>query len=115
MARIVLGARPKSFTRKVTVELPEGGQGSVSWSFIYRTRTEFGALLDEIFASAGVTPSSQQAEDVKVSLADAFACTRDANADYLMRIADGWDLDAEFSRAAFSDEASRLASSAECR
>jgi len=99
MARIVLGSRPKSFKRRVSVDLPEGGQGSVGWVFVYRTRTEFGALLDEIFGSAGVAPASQQDADVKVSLADAFARTRDANADYLMKIAEGWDLDAEFSRA----------------
>ena len=99
MAKIILGSRPKSFKRKVSVDLPEGGVGSVSWSFVYRTRTEFGALLDDIFGAAGVAPASQQDADVRVVLKEAFERTRDANADYMMRIADGWDLDAEFSRA----------------
>lgn len=99
MAKIKLGQRPKNFKKIITVDLPEGGKGTVEFSFIYRTRTEFGALVDEITEAAGVKVASQSEEDVKFSLKQAMEKTVDSNADYIMRLADGWNLDEEFSRA----------------
>lgn len=98
MAKIVLGKRPKNFKRVVSFDLPEGGKGSIEVSFLYRTRTEFGAFVDELLDAAGVTPASQSDEDVKFSLAKALEKTVDTNSDYIMKIVDGWNLDAEFSR-----------------
>lgn len=98
MAKIVLGARPKHFKRTITVELPEGGKGSVEMQYIYRTRTEFGVFIDELFKDANVIPPSQSEDDVKFSMAEALAKTSETNADYILKVADGWNLDAEFSR-----------------
>jgi hypothetical protein len=98
MAKIKLGARPKNFKKTITVPLPEGGEGKVEASYIYRTRTEFGTFIDELFKAAGVAPKSQADEDVTFSLREALEKTRDTNADYLMKIMDGWNLDEEFSR-----------------
>lgn len=100
MAKITLGKRPKNFKKTIKVALLDGTEGSVSVSYLYRTRTEFGAFVDDLFAKAGVTPASQADEDVKFSLEEALARTRDTNADYILQIADGWDLDVEFSRQA---------------
>ena len=100
MAKIILGKRPKSFKRTLSVALPEGEVGSIELSFIYRTRTEFGVFVDELLSAAQVVPASAADDDLKFSLADALSKTRDTNADYIMRIVDGWNLDAEFSRAA---------------
>lgn len=100
MAKITLGKRPKSFKRPITVPMLEGGDGKMELSFIYRTRTEFGAFVDDMFQAAGVQVASQAEEDVKFSLARALEKTRDSNADYIMAICDGWNLDVEFSRAA---------------
>lgn len=99
MAKIKLGSRPKNFKRSITVTLPEGGKGTVEMSYIYRTRSEFGAFVDELFSSAGVKPASQSDEDVKFSLKDALEKTRDQNADYILLIADGWNLDEDFTKA----------------
>lgn len=99
MAKIVLGKRPKNFKRNIKVDLPEGGVGEVEISYIYRTRTEFGQFIDEMMDAAGVKPESASAEDQKFSLEEALAKTRDTNADYIMKVADGWNIDAEFSRA----------------
>ncbi|MFD0669722.1 phage tail assembly chaperone [Ramlibacter sp. MAHUQ-53] len=99
MAKIVLGKRPKNFKRSITVDLPEGGKGGIEVSFIYRTRTEFGAFVDELMNSAGVKQTGQSDEEVKFSLEDALSKTRDSNADYILKIADGWNLDEDFSRA----------------
>lgn len=98
MAKIVLGKRPKNFKKVLKVTLPEGGEGTIELNYIYRTRTEFGAFLDELFASAGVKPESASEEDVKFSVKEALEKLRDTNSDYLMKIADGWNLDVEFNR-----------------
>jgi hypothetical protein len=100
MARIKLGARPKTFESTVTVPMPEGGTASVRMQYRYRTRTEFGAFVDELVAAAGTAPpASQQDEDVRFSLLQALESTRDTNADYILKIAEGWDLDVDFNRA----------------
>jgi hypothetical protein len=96
MAKITLGKRPKNFKRVLSVDLPEGGKGTIEVSYIYRTRTEFGAFVDELFGKAGVAPAND--EDVKFSLKEALEKTRDTNADYIMKIVDGWNLDDEFTR-----------------
>lgn len=98
MAKIVLGKRPKSFKRVVSFDLPEGGKGSIEASYVYRTRSEFGVFIDELLGAAGEVPASTSEEDVKFSLAKALEKTIDANADYIMKIVDDWNLDTEFSR-----------------
>lgn len=97
MAKIVLGKRPDAFKKKITVALPEGGMGELTISYIYRTRTEFGAFVDEVFKDAGVKPAGKSDEEVRISLAEALAKTIEMNAEYIMKIANGWDLEAEFS------------------
>jgi len=100
MGRIKLGARPKTFSHTVTVQMPEGGTASVRMQYRYRTRTEFGQFVDDLVRAAGTAPpASQQDEDVRFSLHAALEATRDTNADYILQIAEGWDLDEEFNRA----------------
>lgn len=98
MAKIILGKRPKSFKRIITVDLLEGGKGTIEVSYLYRTRSEFGQFVDELMEAAGVKLESQTDDDVKFSLAEALKRTLETNADYIMKIADGWNLDVEFSR-----------------
>lgn len=98
MAKIVLGNRPKSFKKKVTVQMPEGGTGEITVSYVYRTRKEFGVFVDEVFKDAGVKPAGQTDEEVRFSLAEALAKTTEINADYIMKIAEGWDIPEDFTR-----------------
>lgn len=98
MAKLTLGARPKNFKRVINVELPEGGSGSIEVSYIYRTRTEFGAFVDDLFGNTGVKPESESDADVKFSLKDALQKAGDSSVDYIMKIVDGWNLDEDFSR-----------------
>lgn len=100
MAKIKLGNRPKSFTRTVTFPMLDGTEGSIECVFKYRTRTEFGAFIDEIAEKAGAKPKAQEAE--KFSLAALMEKTRDTNADYLLQVLDGWNLDVELSRDALA-------------
>ena len=100
MAKIILGKRPQNFKRTITVDLLEGGKGSVEVSYLYRTRSEFGKFVDDLMDAAGMTLSDQTEEEVKFSLEQALKKTLETNADDIMTIADGWNLDVEFSRAA---------------
>jgi hypothetical protein len=96
MSKIVLGKTPKSFKRTVTVDMLDGTKGSIECEFKYRTRTEFGKFLDSIFADAGVKPTDA---DEKVVIAEVMAKTRDTNADYLIQVLDGWNLDEDLNKA----------------
>lgn len=95
MAVIKLGKTPKSFKRNVTVDMLDGTKGSIECEFKYMTRTAFGAFLDGVFADAGVKPADA---DEKVVIADVMARTRDTNADYLIQVLEGWNLDEELNK-----------------
>ena len=98
MAKIILGSRPKNFTRIITVDLPEGGKGSVEMLFKYRTRTEFGEFIDQLLDKAGVAVKDTSEEALKFSLKEALEKTIEQNADYILQVADGWNLDKDFNR-----------------
>lgn len=108
MAKIILGKRPQNFKRTITVDLLEGGKGSIEVSYLYRTRSEFGKFVDDLMDAAGMTLSDQTEEEVKFSLEQALKKTLETNADYIMKIADGWNLDVEFSRAAVAQLCNEL-------
>ena len=90
MAKIVLGNTPKSFKRAITVDMLDGTKGSIECVFKYRTRVEFGVFLDSIFKDAGVKAADA---DEKVIIAEVMARTRDTNAEYLIKVLEGWNLD----------------------
>lgn len=98
MSKITLGKRPKNFKVKVTFPMLEGEDGVIEVSYIYRTKTEFGALIDKIFTEAGVKPAGTDAESQNFSLEEAMRRTKDANTEYLMQVMDGWDVAAPFTR-----------------
>ena len=98
MARIKLGERPKTIKQRVKVALPEGGTATVEMQFIYRTRREVGEFLDEILKDARVATTTTQ-DDIDMSLAEALSKAVEKNADYIMKAAQGWDLEDEWSRA----------------
>lgn len=96
MAKITLGNPPKNFKKLVKVQLLDGTEGEIGCTFKYRTRTEFGAFIDDLTAEAGVKLHSDA--DQAFSLKDLMEKTKDKNADYILKVVDGWDLDIEFSR-----------------
>jgi hypothetical protein len=98
MAKIVLGKRPKNFKTKVSFPMLDGETGTIEVSYIYRTRTEFGTLIDGLMTDAGVDTENATEESQKFSLAQALEKTRDTNADYILQVADGWNIDEEFTR-----------------
>ncbi len=97
MAKITLGKRPKNFKATVKFPMLEGGEGTIEISYVYRTRTEFGALIDGLMDDAGVQATGSDDDSQKFSLAEALERTKETNADYIMKVCDGWNLDVEFS------------------
>lgn len=96
MAKIALGKRPKSFKKTVTFDMLEGGKGSIECTFKYRTRGEFGVFIDNLMEAAGALPKS---EGDKFSMADLMEKTAGSNADYVLEVLDGWNLDEDLNKA----------------
>lgn len=95
MAKITLGATPKNFKKTVKNKiLDENGkvvEGTIDCSFIYRTTTEYGKLVDELNEGQPI----RQADD-GFFLADLLRNKKERNGEYIVKILDGWGMDAEF-------------------
>lgn len=95
MSKIKLGATPKTFkTFLVKFPMPDGTEGVIQATFNYRTRTQFGTFLNQVFADAGETPNAGEKPDFEAI----FAKTKDKNADHLVLALSAWDLDEELNR-----------------
>lgn len=97
MALVKLGSTPKSFKLKLTVDMLDGTKGGIEVTCKYRTNTDFGKFLDSVFKDAGVKP--EVGEDEKVTLEAVMEKKRDTNADYLIQVIEGWNLESELTKA----------------
>lgn len=109
-SKIVLGKRPESFKRTITFPMLEGGEGCMSVDFVYRTRKEHAAFVDDI--KAGVEAKGDaEAERYKklveagenvpaIKQADLVKYQIEANIDTIMGAVKGWNLDIPFDREA---------------
>jgi hypothetical protein len=105
MAKIKLGDRPKVFNHTVKFPMIDGTEGSIACVFKYRTRKEFGEFIDAIMEAAGVKP---KAEGEKFSMAELMEKTAGANADYILQVLDGWNLEEELSHASLQQLADEI-------
>ncbi len=105
--RVVLGKRPKSFSKTVEGRMADGTLGAIDMTFTYRTRTEWGALLDrhkEDKAARTEARLKQYLDDVQqaratgapmptaASAEQAQRADVEADARLVLDIATGWDL-----------------------
>jgi Phage tail assembly chaperone len=113
MAKIVLGNRPESFKRALKFPMVDGTEGTMEVIYKYRTLTEFGTMFDEWVAEKktelDVEKAKQEADREKaleagkeyaepqLSNEQSRRLQAQSNADYIMRIVVGWNLDMEFS------------------
>lgn len=97
--KITLGKRPESFRAPVKFPMLDGSEGAIQCEFKYRTKTEFGKFIDKMVEDAKTTEAKQapgsEAEEGAgaVRLGDIMAKTVDKNADYLMDVLKGWDIE----------------------
>lgn len=107
MATIRLGTRPKNFKKVVKFPMLDGTEGSIEVQFKYRTRKEFGAFIDSLIESAKVKPAPDADAETAFSMQDLMERTAGSNSEYILLVAEGWNLDEEFGPAAvqqLSDE-----------
>ncbi|AVS91395.1 hypothetical protein C8246_05795 [Paracidovorax avenae] len=104
MAKIVLGKRPETFKRTVSIPMLDGTKGTIECTFRYRTRKEFGALVDgiraeaeKVGAQAAAATAEEGAAEKAWSLHDHFDKLVGTNAEYMLQILVGWNLDVELS------------------
>ncbi|WJJ93995.1 phage tail assembly chaperone [Neopusillimonas aromaticivorans] len=96
--KIKLGSRPKAFKPfSVKLTLPDGTEGQIEAAFKYFTKTESGALVDELAAKARAKGSEASA-DTEGGLKAILELTKEHNADLLMRVIDSWDLDEDLTK-----------------
>lgn len=105
MAKIKLGNTPKSFKKVVKFPMLEGGEGSIEVTFKYRTRTQFGAFIDEIVEASG---EKKQSDEEKFSNADLWQKVAGSNADYILQVVEGWNLDEDLTKANIEQLADEL-------
>ena len=110
MAKIKLGTRPKSFKRVVKFPMLDGSEGAIEVTYKYRTLTEFGKFVDAWTKAANAKAQAdvdqreadrkaaeEKGEDVDLAFNTVLRNAQaDANADYIMNIAEGWNLDEAF-------------------
>jgi len=96
--KVKLGKRPEVFA-EVPVEFEmvagEGQVGIVPVTFKYRTRTEFGALVNEMHSAAGVNPGLR--DDGTVDFEQVHQVLGGRAAAHLLKSIDSWGLDEDLS------------------
>jgi hypothetical protein len=98
MAKIKLGVRPDTFKQNVRFPMLDGTEGSIEVVYVYRTRTEFGAFIDEIMNAAKVEPTLDEDGKPEFSMRALMEKTAGGNADYILKVVKGWNLDEPFNR-----------------
>lgn len=87
MSKIKLGNRPKNFKHVVTFPMLDGTTGTIEVLYKYRTVSEFGQFIDKMSSEMG-------SEDVKGAGAVISRMVK-VNAEYLLQVIEGWNLDEE--------------------
>ena len=102
MAKIQLGHRPKTFKPfPVRFDLPDGSEGVIEVTYKYRTKIEFGQMLDELLAKG---KQAEAAADEAAAAPQAFSWQKflsenvEAGADQLLAAIDSWNLDEPLTR-----------------
>lgn len=92
MAKIKLGAKPKTF-KPITVKFdhPDGTPGEIQAVYKYRTRSEFGTFLNSIFNEVGEQPVA----DGKPDFERLFQLSGDRHAHQILKSLESWDLEDE--------------------
>lgn len=89
MAKIKLGAKPEAFKPiPVKFTMPDGSEGLITATFRYRTRAEFGALMNEL--GTATTPTRP---DGSLDFAALYRSITEKNAKHLLDSLSSWDLD----------------------
>jgi hypothetical protein len=92
---VKLGNRPKNFKKTVKFPMLDGTEGQIECVFKYRTKTEYGEFVDELYAAAKLKKPKEGDFSMKALMED--AC--DYNGDFLLKVLDGWNLEEDLTLA----------------
>jgi hypothetical protein len=106
MAKITLGQRPKTFSKTVSFPMLDGTTGQITVKYRYRTRKEYGSMVDQMVAEANkAAEAAGKAPQAEFSMEAHLGHTSEQNAAYILVAVESWDLDKELS----ADTAQELA------
>ena len=92
MATIKLGSAPATFNKTISFDLVNGEKGDISFEFVYRTRSEYAALVDELSAQGKL-------ENFDASMTEIYKVVDKSAVDFILKAAKGWDLEDKFTPA----------------
>jgi hypothetical protein len=92
MATVTLGKRPESFKKAVNFQLLDGTTGTINITFKYRTRVEFGQMVDDMVEQAKAEGAQVPAGE-PITMTDLMTKTAGQNAEYILNVVSAWDLD----------------------
>ena len=102
MAKIVLGQRPQKISRTIFFKLVDGSDGSITVDYKYRTRSEYGDMVDMLKdrgqKAAEEVAAAAVAADTELGFSAILDQTAQANVEFLIEALDGWNLDAAMNR-----------------
>lgn len=94
--KIKLGERPKNFKKTVKFQMLDGSEGQMEVTYKYRTRKEFGAFQDAILEAVG--EKDKDTDDEKFSNEKLWERVAANNAEQVLQVIEGWNLDAELTK-----------------
>lgn len=93
----ILGKRPEFIDAEVKFPLPDGTEAVVKAQFIYRTRTEFGALWDQVAQAS--QDLANPADGEAITYEGMMGRGNEANAKNAMLYLKGWDVPVDLTEA----------------
>lgn len=91
-SKIKLGNPPKSFSAAVSIPVFDGTE-QINIRYIYRRKTEYAQLMDAF--TKEIQKPKKQTEKAN-TMHDVVMDTINGNVDFVLKIAEGWDLSDEF-------------------
>ena len=106
-ARVVLGQRPATIRRTISADLPTGSTGIIDIDYRFRTRTDYGSLLDARMGAAKSADAERAAASAAAVAAggdplppltagELQSLSVKATAEHILDIATGWSLPEPF-------------------
>jgi hypothetical protein len=95
MAKLQLGKSPVNFKQEVSFLRLDGEEVTIEISYKYRTRSQYAELLDEILEPVEQKKSKK---DEVLKVAEMLKQQDVSTVEFMLKIADGWDLEDEFNK-----------------
>ncbi|MDY0962103.1 MULTISPECIES: phage tail assembly chaperone [Massilia] len=118
-SKIVLGKRPEAFTKDVTFPMLDGGEGCMSITYKYRSKSEFAAFYDAFqarlsaeaeteiarfkAAEEAAEKNNEPAPKFSITQSDIIARQAKVSIEFILESVEGWNLEVPFDREAIAE------------